>query len=84
MQFFQKKINENNVSFLWFIIPSVLSGIIWGHISNMPHKLSFMSTVFDTAYSVSYLICFVIMGEKLTITQFFGFFVAIVGIYLMH
>lgn len=79
-----KKINDGSIGFLWFVIPSLFSGALWGHISKMPHRLSFMSTVFDTVYSATYLICFVLMGEKINLTQLSGFIIAMFGIYLMH
>ena len=65
-------------------VTAVVTGLLWGWGSPMfVGKLSVASVVFDVVYGFSFVMGFVMMGEKMSMLQFAGVLVSFLGIGMM-
>ena len=66
------------------VVTAVVTGLLWGWGSPMfVGKLSVASVVFDVVYGFSFVMGFVMMGEKMSMLQFAGVLVSFLGIGIM-
>lgn len=79
-----KKINQDELPWYTAIIPSIISGGVWGFfVRNKGINLSYASAIFDVIYTASYVMGFVLLGDRLTPIQILGFLISSFGIALM-
>lgn len=80
-----KLINRSAAPVWAAMVPSVLSGLLWGFMARQQTglSLSLLSIMYDITYAISYVVVFVMMGDKLTPLQVLGFFVALSGVAMM-
>lgn len=79
-----KKINSGDLPWYIAILPSVVSGGVWGvFVRHKGINLSYASALFDVVYTASYVLGFILLGDRLTPVQFLGFLISSFGIALM-
>lgn len=80
-----KQINRGAAPVWSAMVPSVLSGLLWGFMARQQTSLSLslLSIIYDITYAVSYVVVFVAMGDRLSPLQILGFIVALCGITMM-
>lgn len=80
-----KLINRSAAPVWTAMVPSVLSGLLWGFMARQQTSLSLslLSIMYDITYAVSYVVVFVVMGDRLSPIQLCGFGVSLLGIAMM-
>lgn len=80
-----KLINKGVVPAWAAVMPSVLSGILWGFMAKQQTtlSLSFLSMIYDVTYAASFVAVFVMMGDRLSFIQACGFAVSLLGVVMM-
>ena len=78
-----KLINRGVVPIWAAIFPSLASGLLWGLMSRTSTNLSLLSAIFDVLYTASYVVAFVLLGDRLTPLQVAGFLVSLAGVAMM-
>lgn len=80
-----KLINKGTAPVWSAMVPSVLSGLLWGFMAKQQTSLSLslLSIIYDITYAVSYVAVFVAMGDRLSLLQVCGFVIALSGVTMM-
>lgn len=81
--FLSKKIQSRSIAPWWTVVPSLITGLIWGQAVRRFQNLSVLSAWFDVIYTAAYVFGFVLLGDRLTALQVFGFILSLVGVALM-
>lgn len=79
-----KQIHQGNLPWWSAIFSSTLGGLVWGWMVSQKKKLVFTSTLYDSLMAITYITVLLILGEKLTLIQFWGIILTIVGIILVN
>ena len=79
-----QRVTEGLLPWWSTVLTAVVTGLLWGWGSPMfVGKLSVASVVFDVVYGFSFVMGFVMMGERMSGLQFIGVLVSFLGIGMM-
>jgi len=70
-------------SIFWAVLSSILSGYIWGKMTQLNYQLSYMSILYDVTICLTYLFVFYILGDRLRPLQILGTILSVIGIILI-
>jgi drug/metabolite transporter (DMT)-like permease len=79
-----KQINLGNLPWWVGILSSSLGGLIWGWMASQKQSIIMSSTLYDVTMAITYVLVLILLGETLTLTQFWGIVLAVVGIVLVN
>jgi len=79
-----KQINLGNLPWWVGILSSSLGGLIWGWMASQKQSIIMSSTLYDVTMAITYVLVLILLGETLTLTQFWGIVLAVVGIILVN
>jgi hypothetical protein len=79
-----KQINLGNLPWWVGIFSSSLGGLIWGWMASQKQSIIMSSTLYDVTMAITYVLVLILLGETLTLTQFWGIVLAVVGIVLVN
>jgi len=79
-----KQINLGNLPWWVGILSSSLGGLIWGWMASQKQSIIMSSTLYDVTMAITYVLVLILLGETLTLTQFWGIVLAAVGIVLVN
>ena len=67
-----------------YSLSATLSGLVWGWMVSQKKNLVYTSVLYDALMAITYILVLIFLGEKLTLIQFLGITLAIVGIILVN
>ena len=79
-----KQINLGNLPWWIGIVSSGLSGLIWGWMASQKESIIMSSTLYDVTMAITYVVVLNLLGESITLTQFWGIVLAVVGMILVN
>jgi hypothetical protein len=79
-----KQINQGNFPWWSSIFISLISGLVWGWMASQRVSLIYASTLYDATMAIVYVITFICLGENVSLIQFWGIVLSIVGIILIN
>lgn len=82
--FLSKQIKAQIIPWYCTVITGAIAGLIWGYMSTSGKNLMYLSVLFDVLTAVTYIVTFIILGDKITVNQFLGILMSLVGIALIN
>lgn len=79
-----KQIHDGNLPWWTAIFSSTLGGVVWGWMVSQKKTLFFTSTLYNVLMGTTYIIALLFLGERLTLIQFWGITLTLVGIILVN
>jgi drug/metabolite transporter (DMT)-like permease len=69
----------------WYctMITGSIAGLIWGYMSTSSKPLIYLSVLYDVLTAITYILVFILLGDKVTTTQFIGIVMSLIGIFLI-
>ena len=81
--YISKKVQGGTLPVWAPVLPSIVSGVLWGLITRRSQNLSLMSVMVDVIYTAAFVFGFFLLGDRLTPLQLAGFVVSLVGVGMM-
>ena len=76
-------ISLNKLNTLWAIPFSMIIGYLWGRMVKLGYQLSYISILYDVITSITYLLTFYMLGDRLKPMQILGVVIAIAGVVII-
>ena len=81
--FVSKQISLGKINMLWALLVSLVVGLQWAWIVKQSSSLIVSAVIFDVVYSSSFVLGFIILGDRLSWMQVLGFCLSVTGVAMM-
>jgi len=81
--FVSKQINLGKINMLWALLVSLVVGLQWAWLVKNSTAPIVSAVAFDVVYSTSFVLGFVVLGERMSALQAVGFALTVAGMAMM-